>query len=445
MSDDADTRIAQLRQEEPEWGILPAAMRFKQDIVRSHGLEDALPICSKALDVPHLTALRRRPVRSMLEAARTSASSFTELWEGGEPFSAPPTRIIGDNDHGPFSGVSRSNYLACFHDCVVRGRSAVVYHDGAVLVDFEGQERAHLRDNPEYDPGVLLAEPDHFWTMEPRDGDDIPVVEEAFMLSGSHTKDFGHWVTEYLPKVATASLAGLPPMPVLVDEKNPKTLKQSLDIFLPGRTGTIEIPHLAPVRVKRLWVASNPVFMGFYPTVWDRPTWMSMATPPKGIARLFAELRRLGGFDDMAPTGIGKLYLGRKASRQKKLLENHDAVEALMRRHGFTVVYPEDLRFIDQLRHVYQAPHIAGPEGSNMLLPLFGRPGAKVLTLTSPNTYPLSDINTIYRSIGMDYTLFTGPYTKRDDDAWLFWSNYRVDTEALDGFLADWTATAKSA
>jgi hypothetical protein len=33
-------------------------------------------------------------------------------------------------------------------------------------------------------------------------------MEEAFLFSGSHTLDFGHWMTEYLPKLAIALLAG---------------------------------------------------------------------------------------------------------------------------------------------------------------------------------------------------------------------------------------------
>ena len=437
MSAEVWSRIAQLRQEEPEWGILPAAMRFKQDVSRDFGVEAAFEACRQGLEVPHLDVLRKRPVRSMFDAARTSSSAYVALSESIGPFTAPPLRVIGENDQKPFHGMGRHYYIACFEDCMIRGRSAAVYHHGTVLVDFEGEERARLPDNPEYDPGILYAEGDSFWTMEPDEAADIPEIEEAFMLTGGHTKDFGHWVTEYVPKIAMAALAGLKPMPVLIDRQMPKTSRQSLDVFMSGRTETYVVPYLAPLRVKRLWVASNPMYMGFYPTIWNDNTWMSMSAPLQSYARLLAELRRLGNFEALAPTGADRVYLARKATRRKKLLENHADVEALMERQGFKVLYPEDLSFIDQIRHVYHAKCIAGPEGSNMLLALFGKPGARILTLSSPHTFPLSDLNSCYSSIGLDYTVFTGPFTARDDD-WLFWSGYRIDVEALAQFLGQW-------
>ena len=227
VSEPIAERIALLRAEEPEWGILPAAMRFKQDASRTFGVEAAFDACRQALNVPRLDVLRRRPVRSMLDAARTSSIAYIPLRESIGPFTAPPLRVIGENDQKPFHGMGRHYYICCFEDCMIRGRSPVVYHNGTALVDFEGDERARLPDNPEYDPGILYAEGDSYLTMEPDEEADIPEIEEAFMLSGGHTKDFGHWVTEYVPKIAMAALAGLKPMPVLIDRQLPKTARQS--------------------------------------------------------------------------------------------------------------------------------------------------------------------------------------------------------------------------
>jgi capsular polysaccharide biosynthesis protein len=263
------------------------------------------------------------------------------------------------------------------------------------------------------------------------------------MLSGSHTIDFGHWVTEYLPKVAIATLAGLPNMSVLIDEKIPQRLVESLELFLPNRTGTINVPHLSPVRVKRLWVASNPMYMGFYPTVWGPDTWTAMATHPSSFAALLDELKRLSNCEVSRSGGFERVFLARKPSRVKKRMVNHVEIEALARERGFQVIYPEDLPFGEQIRVAHQAKYLMGPEGSNMLLPIFGSTGAKVCVLTSPNTFPLADINGIVTQRGIDYTLFTGPFVTMDED-WLFWNDYRIDTTSLAEFLDEWLKAGRS-
>ena len=149
----------------------------------------------------------------------------------------PPARVIGDSNNGPFPGVDRSGFLACFADAQIRGRSGIVLFQGDALVDFEGLEYERLDDNPEYDPGVMASDADTLWMMEP-DVVDVQ-VEEAFMLSGNHTVDFGHWMAEYLPKYALAVLAGLPPTtPILVDQNIPPTMLEALlQLLRPGTAG----------------------------------------------------------------------------------------------------------------------------------------------------------------------------------------------------------------
>lgn len=432
--------LQRLNEEQPIWGHLPAQMRFKQELVRRVGLLRAFQVTAESLPVPHLQRLGQRRIRPLGEAARSEALAFMELWSGGEAFEAPPPRILGPNDHGPFRGVSRSAYLACFANCLVRGRSAVVLREDAALVDVEGEEGRRLADNPAYDPGILHATPRHFWTMEPSAETPIIDVEEAFLLSGSHTLDFGHWMSEYLPKLAIARLAGLPPMPMLIDERIPGTHRQSLDLFLPERTATIPIPHLAAVKVRRLWVASNPMFMGFYPTTWDAAAWEASATHPGNFARLYQELGRCLERQGLPDPGRPRIYIARKGSRRKKLLHNHAEIEALAASAGFHQIYPEDLSFADQVAHAVHATHLLGPEGSGMMLGFFARCGTRLGVLSSPHTYPLADLHGIQQGLGVDYTVVTGPFVGERDPDWLFWTDYRIDPAVFASFLDDWAA-----
>ncbi len=430
-----------LREEEPLWGQLPAQMRFKQELVGQLGLLKAFEVAASTLPVPHLQRLGRRRISRLGDAARADALECVELWPGGEPFEAPPIRILGSNDHATFRGLSRSAYLACFSDCLVRGRSAVVLRGDAVLVDVEGQEGRTLPDNPTYDPGILHATSDHFWTMEPSAETPILELEEAFLLSGSHTLDFGHWMTEYLPRVAIARLAGLQPMPVLIDERIPRTHRETLDVFLPERTATLPIPHLAPVKVRRLWVASNPMFMGFYPTVWNAAAWEASATHPGHFALLYQELGRCMDQCELTDPGHPRVYIARKPSRTKKLLSNHAEIEALAAAAGFHRIHPEDLSFTEQAAHAIHATHLLGPEGSGMMLGFFARPGTRLTVLNSPHTYPLADLNAIQRGLGVDYTVLTGPFAGEQDPDWLFWTDYRIEPDVFSSFLSKWATT----
>jgi capsular polysaccharide biosynthesis protein len=427
--------VRRLREEEPTWGHLPAAMRFKQALVAELGTESAFRVVREVLAVPGTELLRARPVRSMYQVAQDEGLVLTRLWPGGTPFLHPVPKVLGESNHADFGGVNRSGYLACLEDAGIRGRSALILAGGDVLVDFEDGERDRFADNPEYDPGILHAERDVFWTMEPL----APTMEvdEAFMLSGAHTLDFGHWMTEYLPKLAIAMRAGLPRMPLLVDERIPQTHVQSLHLLTPGGAEILTIPHLAPCRVKRLWFSSNPMYMGFYPTRWVEETWTGMATDAARFAALMRTVKDQVGADALEPTGVERVFFARKPERRKKKLLNHPEIESIAMSFGFQVVYPEDLSFREQMRLAHHARFVVAPEGSNSFLAFFSLPGTRVCTLSPTYTFPLADINAILHALDVDCTILTGPMTSDDPD-WPFWNDYTVDPRVFRDFLEAW-------
>ena len=161
---------------------------------------------------------------------------------------------------------------------------------GEALLDVEPWEAGTFDDNPEYDPGILGQTRDGFWMMEPLEPE--LEVDAAFLLSGAHTIDFGHWITEYLPRYAMAKLTDLPDVPVLIDERMPPTHRESLELLLPADAEIIVVPHLAVVQVRQLWYAPNPMYMGFYPVRMDDRYWNLVATHAERFARLMAQLDR---------------------------------------------------------------------------------------------------------------------------------------------------------
>lgn len=418
----------------PIWGHLPAAMRLKQDAVARIGAQAAFELAREALQVPGLDFLQQRKIAGLGESARKHASSFTEVWPASEKFLRQPLHVVGGCVPPRMPGQRRSAYLACLHDVAARGRSSVIAWKQWALVDAELDEASAFPDNPEYDPGILAPEGDCFWMMHARE----PAfrLAEAFWLAGSHTVDFGHWITEYLPKLMIARRAGLPDgVPVLVDANIPATVRAALPRFLAPGTPLITVPHLAEVQVERMWLAPTPQYAGFYATQWDERVWNARSADPDSMALLLSDIRKMTDGDIDSSSGFEKLFLARKPSRGKKKLVNHLELETIAGERGFKIIYPEDFSLLEQIRLARHARHVVAPDGSNSLLAFFAQPGTRVCTLSPPYAYPLADIGSILASLGIPLTVLIGPDTPIEDGFGEFWNDYRIDPAEFCAYL----------
>jgi capsular polysaccharide biosynthesis protein len=232
-------------------------------------------------------------------------------------------------------------------------------------------------------------------------------------------------------------------MPVLVDSKIPGTVRAALPRLLPADAPLVTVPHLAPLRVDRLWCMPNAVYVGFFPgedvSLADQARWVPA---PRRFATLLREVAAMTSEATATPTGIPRLYLGRKPQRQKRML-NDEQIRQVLDRHAFHCVFPEDLGLLEQLRLVRHARFIVAPEGSNASLALLARPGARLCLLSPPSTYRLGADSATFAELGIDATVLTGPsatdspnYTDRA--LWSFWNDYRIDADQLDGILGAW-------
>jgi len=420
----------------PLWGHLPAAMRLKQAAVEALGVEAAFVALRGALGVPGLDRLERLPLAPMAGAIRARGAMVRELWAGAGAFERPPPRVVGGPPPAPMPGRGRDAWLACLDDVRARGRSSLLCWRGLALHDIEAGEGG-FDDNPEYEPGLLHARDGTAWMMQA--GHPAIECDEAFWLAGSHAVDFGHWVVEYLPKLMTARLAGLPEgIDVLVDALIPATVREALPAWLPRGCRLVNVPHLGEARVKRLWVAPAPHYPGFYATQWSEATWIGRSSEPRSFARLLGALREAVAEDLAAPTGRPRLLLARKPSRGKKKLLNHEAIEAIAIARGFERIYPEDHSLIEQLRLAAHATHVLAPEGSNNLLAFFARPGTRVATLSPPYTFPLVDVGAVLAALGVDFEVVVGPDEPTEEGFCAFWNDYRIDEARFAAWLDDW-------
>ncbi|MFK7802338.1 MAG: tetratricopeptide repeat protein [Anaerolineae bacterium] len=92
-----------------------------------------------------------------------------------------------------------------------------------------------------------------------------------------------------------------------------------------------------------------------------------------------------------------KIYLSRKkltsSGNQQRFATNEVAVEALFQQFGYTIIYPEELDFADQVLLFQAADVVAGIGGSALHNSVFMQPGATLITLGTPREPNAPNLN----------------------------------------------------
>lgn len=422
---------------------LYSLLNFKLALKEQYGVPEGFRIYKDLLGLPDSLELARKKIEPLRDFARRNAITYEEIHPSGQPFVIEPPRIVGPNDARPMKGRTRAFYVACLADATVHAHSAFVHSDDTPLLDYEGDELTRFDDFLELDPLVFAAEGEHAWMIVDRNR--TIEIEEAFVpLIGPHATHFGHWIWEYLPKYATAVETGiLPRVPVLVTDVMPDQLRDALAFLLPDDVDIVEVPY-APILVKRLWYAPCLFHEPFFENMNERyPGADHRCTQPERFRPYIAALQKAADAAAPLPPANDRVYLARRDDMPRKLV-NRRLVEALMRSRGFTVVYPEDLSFLDQVRLLRHARFVAGPEGSGIYLSFFSRPGTKLCVLNHPFVHDLLNFCYIVQDHGIDVTLFTGPALRRNDEpgypnfGFKHYADYEIDTNALARFLDGW-------
>jgi capsular polysaccharide biosynthesis protein len=262
------------------------------------------------------------------------------------------------------------------------------------------------------------------------------VLDQAFTLLGPMSPQFGHWMWEYIPKYAAAALAAdIDGIPVLVDAHMPTTHRQFLRMLLPSNTEIIEVPISASVRAAQLWCAPRLFFIPVFPRTYDDSRVSYRTAPPERYAAAVREIWRRLDVNRQTMSGPKRVFLARKADQNHKL-RNHAAIENYAERSGFTIVYPQDLDFADQLALMQGACYIIGPAGSAMFLSYLAPPGAKLCILSSENTLRATTFTCLLQELGIDVSILTGPVAKEHEIP--HHVDYSVSAKTFRAFLDKW-------
>lgn len=397
-------------------------------------VEDAYRQYCRLLGIDNPGKLVRARARAMLPAARDDAMRYVEIEAGGMGYANAPPRVVGDGNHRALFCTSRADYVACFANAEVGSLSSAIIHGGQMLFDFEDWEFDQIGDRLILDSRVFRGDGREIWRIEATQP--ARHLASAFTLLGCHTRAFGHWMWEYLPKYLSALDSEiLPPMPVLIDAGMPAQHRQALELALPAGAEIIEVPLRSTVRVGELWCAPAPVYMPLYERLDEKYRWDIFCSPPwrftKPIGRL---VRALGEIEPVKPWR--KVYLARPENNHRQMV-NGKAIEAIAGERGFEIIFPETMSFRQQAELLRQASHVMGPEGSAMFLTFFLQAGAKVAILSHPDIEGLPTFTAIIDELGIDTTIVTGPFHEKNQ-AWPQFSSYVIDVEKFREFIDGW-------
>ncbi len=191
---------------------------------------------------------------------------------------------------------------------------------------------------------------------------EIREIDAGLMLFGLQSRQYGHWLLEFVPRMLCFNDPACPAgFPLCMDDGMPETHRQIVALMDTRDRPIITLPPIA-TRFRELGLAPVPVFFPFdtrpglpiYDAIW--PQDILAAVRDRILGRLAADgvdLRRTGQ----------RIVLSRQGFAQRQLVNEAEIVETL-RPHGFEVVQPEQLTFAEQVQMYHAADIIVGSASS---------------------------------------------------------------------------------
>jgi len=301
------------------------------------------------------------------------AGGLHEVVEPARSVSVWPPRVAGTPAVEPAERVELPPvYFALLEDVlVIGGESCVLPGGGEAVIDEVGARDAAGRtrlDNVAYAAraGARVA------LRPPR----APArsLDEAIWLCGRASGNYYHWLTEYLPRLATLAHCGTRAgWPVLIDAGLHPNLLAALRRCLSPGQALVEVAAGERVRVSRLLVLGPRAWM----PIDLRPGVAAGAEDilfSPDVARFVRQ--RLGV--DTVRTACRRLFLRRGSASHRSLL-NEAEIERAMVARGFEVVCPESLSLDQQVALFAEASIVVGATGAAFVNIMLAPPGCRAL------------------------------------------------------------------
>ena len=325
-------------------------------------------------------------------------------------------------------------YVALFKDCLTFPRSNVVLHGQRLIYDLAAHPLSELADikdgvNPDqimtavWGPGRALIESPC----------DIREFDAGLMLFGFQSRQYGHWLLEFVPRLLSFNDHACPAdFPICIDDHMPETHRQVIKLMDDRDRPVMALPPI-PTRFRELGIAPVPTFFPFdtrpglptYDAIWPEDVLGAMRH--KILERLAAK-----GVD-LRQTGR-RIILSRRGFVQRQLLNEVEITETLSR-HGFEIVHPERLTFEEQVQLFNSADTIVGSASSALINCIFCRPGAKIIALTHDDrSFYFRNFTSIAKSSGAEISFMRG-ITLKQENIHPMHSNYTISPTKILSYL----------
>ena len=337
------------------------------------------------------------------------------------PVETPP--VFGQPDETRFKAKVPGyvRYAASLPGATIFAKSSLILMpDGAVLNDTAADPRfgrflqlPHDKTVLDRNDSRLLLDVGGFPTEE---------LPTGIMLSGWASEHFGHWVPEYLCRLAFFERhPRFAELPIIVDSDMPAQHLEYLRLIVPN--AIVQIPAGGALRVGELVVAAPTTFFPVHLAA-------DHDVPPEcqgGVSVDGARLLQTRVLEKMPLPSVRtrKIFLSRKSSSWRVLV-NEDEVSAALAARGFEILHPEDMSFEEQVRMYQSARIVVAPNGSSLLNAMFASRDLVVIALSQRGLFNWGTFYGLMRELGHDLTFLCN-----EDETAEKHASYRIELSTL--------------
>jgi hypothetical protein len=419
-----------------ETGALEPLMKAKQSLVARFGVEEGWRRYKDLLGLPPTARIRYATLTGQGEYGRSYGTRFVETFAGGAPFRVEALPVLDGVTSPEVVARARSTHVARLEDVFVREGSAAIVTDHHALLDFEDAELDMFDCEFDIDPSFFSANRHSAWVITAEDDPECLHMDEAFTLLGPHLAgDFGALMMTYLPRYLWADMSGeLPHVHVLSSSRLGQTVRDIIRVVVPADVEIIELDPLQPVHLRRLWCSSNLHYGPAREIMDERYSTLHQFPSPELMRPVVSELNRRLAPHVVRDGGPENVFLARKPWRWAQLV-NAAEIEAAVAEHGFTIVHPEELTFVEQVNLLANAKRVVAPEGSALFLCYFASPGTRLLVLDNASPEGVNVWRVFFPEC--ELTAMAGTIVDRDA-RFPHRSSYRIDPQRFRDVLREW-------
>jgi capsular polysaccharide biosynthesis protein len=413
------------------------ALKMKRLLLEALPPDAAFAAYRDALNLGPEVRLEPRPIGSLLEAARAEAAEFHILHQGGERAVCEPPEVIGPGPTPRIEGTTRTVFVACFENAVAHSRSGAIELGSELCFDIQGDELDRVPVDMAFDPLVFSRDGDTVGAIIDERATTTVKLDRAWSLLGVNTVSFGHWIIEGLMQFLGARrVLDLEGVPLLIDEQMPPQHRQSLELLGRGRFPIVTVPRWSRVEAVRLWRASN-WFYSPHLLVSDQELDPShFVMPMREVAQLYQlGARMLEGV--LATAAQDKQVFVARPSTLHRRITNFSEVEGFLATREFSVFFPEQHSFGEQIRTVRESRNIVIQSGSGALALLLARPRTKACYLSHPGFLRIFLLSELLKNLDIEMKIVSGPFEHKTEPH-VDQSDYRIPLEDLKSTIENW-------